>query len=101
MRVVICDAEWVIRCADRASDGGYQLECDGISEIVRGQQAILGSADTEIIADDGAATLLNDLIQASNNTTRKAGREKSAVLFARGIFLTAPPPVIKSGLRLK
>jgi len=34
------DAEWVIRRADQASGGGYQLTCDGISEIVLGQEGI-------------------------------------------------------------
>jgi superfamily II DNA/RNA helicase len=65
MRVVIRDAEWVIRRADRASDGGYQLTCDGISEIIRGQQGIflsrledriqvLDPAETTIISDDSS-----------------------------------------------
>lgn len=57
--------EWVVRCADRASDGGDQLACDGISEIVRGQQAIflseleekiqiLDPAETDITVDDSS-----------------------------------------------
>lgn len=39
-RVEIRDAEWVVRRVDSSSDRGYQLTCDGISEIVRGREAI-------------------------------------------------------------
>ena len=62
MRLVIRDAEWVIRRSDYASDNGYQLTCEGISEMVRGHQGIfltkleshiqiLNPAETKIIAD--------------------------------------------------
>ena len=39
-RVVIRDAEWVIRRVDRSPDGGYQIVCDGVSELVREREAI-------------------------------------------------------------
>ncbi|HEY9135110.1 MAG TPA: hypothetical protein VIM85_04905 [Pseudomonadales bacterium] len=39
-RVEIRDAEWIIRRVDLTSDKGYQLTCDGISELVRGKEAI-------------------------------------------------------------
>ena len=39
-RVVIRDAEWIVRRVDRASDGGHQLVCDGISELVREREAV-------------------------------------------------------------
>ena len=39
-RVVIRDAEWVIRRVDRCPDGGYRLVCDGVSELVREREAI-------------------------------------------------------------
>ncbi len=62
-RVVIRDAEWVVRRVDNASDGGWQLTCDGISEVVRGRTAlfltqledgvqVLDPAATEFVADD-------------------------------------------------
>ncbi|PIE40970.1 MAG: hypothetical protein CSA49_05815 [Gammaproteobacteria bacterium] len=38
-RVEIRDAEWVIRRVDLTSGDGYQLTCDGISELVRGKEA--------------------------------------------------------------
>ena len=62
MRVVIRDEEWLIRRADPAKDGGYLLSCDGISELVRGQESlflteledaieILDPANTQLVAD--------------------------------------------------
>ena len=38
MRVEIRDAEWRIRRVDHSSDGGLQLVCDGLSELVRGRE---------------------------------------------------------------
>ena len=68
MRVVIRDAEWVIRRVDHASDGGWQLSCNGISELVREREAlfltkledekniqILDPAKTELVADSSPA----------------------------------------------
>jgi hypothetical protein len=62
MRVVIRDAEWVIRKVDTSSDGGQQLTCDGVSELVRDKAAIfltrlegdiqvLDPARTELVRD--------------------------------------------------
>lgn len=39
-RIVIRDTEWVLRRVDLSSDGGRQLTCDGISELVRGQTSM-------------------------------------------------------------
>ena len=58
-RVVIRDAEWVIRRADRLPDGGYQLVCDGVSELVREREAIfLTSIEPDIQVLDPAETRL-------------------------------------------
>lgn len=64
-RVVIRDAEWVIRRVDHSSDGGQQLTCDGLSELVRDKSAIfltqldhvrvLDPAQTELVADTSPA----------------------------------------------
>ena len=40
MRIVIRDAEWIVRRVDISSDGGQQLRCSGISELVREKDAI-------------------------------------------------------------
>lgn len=34
MRIVVRDAEWVVRKSDPTVDGGYLIECEGISEPV-------------------------------------------------------------------
>ena len=58
-RVVIRDAEWVVRRVDRAAHGGYQLVCDGVSELVREQQAVfLTALEPEVEVLDPAATRL-------------------------------------------
>ena len=72
-RAVIRDEEWLIRRVDPASDGGWLLTCDGISELVRGESAlfltrleeaidILDPARTELVPDTSPtynATILN------------------------------------------
>jgi hypothetical protein len=61
-RVVVRDAEWVVRRVDSASDGGQLLTCDGISELVRHRTGkfltrlepevrVLDPAATELVAD--------------------------------------------------
>ena len=58
-RVVIRDAEWVIRRADRAPDGGQRLVCDGVSELVRGHEAVfLTTIERGIQVLDPAETAL-------------------------------------------
>jgi superfamily II DNA or RNA helicase len=61
-RVVIRDEEWLVRRVDPSNDGGYLLNCDGVSELVRGRSAlflteledeitVLDPANTELVAD--------------------------------------------------
>ena len=60
-RVVVRDAEWVVRRVDMTSGGDYQLACTGISEIVRDRRAVflsqleridvLEPANTRLVAD--------------------------------------------------
>ncbi|CAI06256.1 ATP-dependent helicase [Aromatoleum aromaticum EbN1] len=61
-RVVIRDEEWLVRRVDPSSDGGHLLNCDGVSELVRGRSAlfltaleddikVLDPARTELVAD--------------------------------------------------
>lgn len=64
-RVEIRDAEWVIRRVDLTSDNGYQLTCDGISELVRGKEAIfltqLEDQDNVKILDPVTTRLVQDI----------------------------------------
>lgn len=62
-RVLIRDAEWIVKRKDRTSTGGYSLQVVGVSEIVRHREArflteiegkgitVLDPADTELIVD--------------------------------------------------
>ncbi|MGI9251000.1 MAG: DEAD/DEAH box helicase [Pseudohongiellaceae bacterium] len=63
-RVEIRDAEWVIRRVDSTSDNGYQLTCDGLSELVSGKEAIfltrLEGQDSVKILDPATTTLNQD-----------------------------------------
>ena len=63
-RVVVRDAEWIVRRVDHAP-GGYQIVCDGVSELVRGREAVfltaleptiqvLDPAETKLVPDDSA-----------------------------------------------
>lgn len=63
-RVEIRDAEWVVRRVDISSDGGRQLTCDGISELVRGKEAIfltqLEGEDRVKVLDPVTTALVQD-----------------------------------------
>ena len=63
-RVVVRDAEWIVRRVDHAP-GGFQIVCDGVSELVRGREAIfltalepdiriLDPAETRLVPDTSA-----------------------------------------------
>lgn len=62
MRIVIRDEEWLIRRVDPSADNGQLLRCDGLSELVRGKEAlflteleglieILAPEDTQLVPD--------------------------------------------------
>lgn len=57
-RVQIRDAEWVIRRVDLTSNNGYQLTCDGISELSRGKEAIF-LTEIESLDEDNHVKLLD------------------------------------------
>ena len=59
-RVVIRDEEWLVRRIDPATDGGWLLTCDGISELVRSQSALfLTTLEDEIAVLDPEKTELD------------------------------------------
>ena len=58
MRVLIRDAEWVVRRVDMTSGGECQIVCDGVSELVREQEAVYLSSLEEIEVLDPARTRL-------------------------------------------
>jgi superfamily II DNA or RNA helicase len=61
-RVEIRNEEWLVKRVDPAADGGYLLDCDGISDLVQGRSAlfltkledkinVLDPAETKLAAD--------------------------------------------------
>ena len=69
-RVVIRDEEWLVRRVDPSSDGGHLLNCDGVSELVRGRAALfLTELEDEIVVLDPAKTeLVADTSSHFNST---------------------------------
>ena len=58
-RIVVRDAEWVVRRVDPLPDGGAQLACTGVSELVREREAVfLTRLEDEITVLDPATTVL-------------------------------------------
>ena len=58
-RIVVRDAEWVVRRVDPLPDGGSQLACTGVSELVREREAVfLTRLESEIKVLDPATTTL-------------------------------------------
>lgn len=65
-RVIIRDEEWLVRRIDPSTDGGYLLNCDGVSDLVRGRNAlfltkleggeptVLDPAQTELVLDSSS-----------------------------------------------
>ena len=56
--MAVRDAEWVVRRVDMTGGGHYQLSCTGISEIVRGSQAVFLSELERIEALEPESTRL-------------------------------------------
>ncbi len=58
-RIVVRDAEWVVRRVELSPDGGAQLTCTGVSELVRERGAVfLTRLEDEIKVLDPATTTL-------------------------------------------
>ena len=58
-RIIVRDSEWVVRRVDLLRDGGYRLECDGVSSFVKGKEAIfVSTCEKEIVVIDPAKTRL-------------------------------------------
>lgn len=62
-RVEIRDEEWVVRRVNRTAYQGYELTCEGISELVRGKEALfLSDLEDEIkILDPKDTALVQDM----------------------------------------
>ncbi len=82
-RVVVRDAEWLVRSVDRTVTGGQRLNVIGISELVRDKEAVfLTEIDADIqILDPADARLVAD----------DSGNYRSSLLFMESLLRKTTP----------
>lgn len=100
MRVVVRDEEWLVRRVDPSADGGHLLSCDGISELVRGQETLfLTELEDEIeILDPAKTTLIPDtsdkysaaLLYLESQRRRSVPNDESIHLGHRSVMNLVP-----------
>ncbi len=99
-RAVIRDEEWLIRRVDPSTDGGWLLTCDGISDLVRGQDAlfltkledkieVLDPAATELVPDD-SPTYNSTLLYLESMRRRSVANDEKIHLGHRGVMNLVP-----------
>jgi len=99
-RVVIRDEEWLVRRIDPATDGGWLLTCDGISELVRSQSAlflttledeiaVLDPEKTELVPDDTAAYNAS-ILYLESLRRRNVANDDKVHLGHRGVMNLVP-----------
>lgn len=99
-RAVIRDEEWLIRRVDPSTDGGWLLTCDGISDLVRGHDAlfltqledqieVLDPAATELVPDD-SPTYNATLLYLESMRRRSVANDEKIHLGHRGVMNVVP-----------
>lgn len=99
-RAVIRDEEWLIRRVDPSTDGGWLLTCDGISDLVRGTDAlfltqledqieVLDPAATELVPDD-SPTYNATLLYLESMRRRSVANDERIHLGHRGVMNLVP-----------
>jgi superfamily II DNA or RNA helicase len=99
-RAVIRDEEWLIRRVDPSTDGGWLLTCDGISELVRGRDAlfltklegqieVLNPADTQLVPDT-SPTYNAALLYLESMRRRSVANDERVHLGHRGVMNLVP-----------
>lgn len=99
-RALIRDEEWLIRRVDPATDGGYLLTCDGISDLVRGQSAlfltsledtieVLDPAETELVPDT-SPTYNATVLYLESLRRRGVANDEKIHLGHRGVMNVVP-----------
>jgi superfamily II DNA or RNA helicase len=99
-RVVIRDEEWLVRRVDPSTDGGWLLTCDGVSELVRGRDAlflteledrieVLDPAETRLVADD-SPTYTASLLYLESMRRRSVANDARIHLGHRGVMNLVP-----------
>lgn len=99
-RVVIRDEEWLVRRVDPSTDGGWLLTCDGISELVRGREAlfltelegpieVLDPAQTKLVADT-SPTYNATMLYLESMRRRSIANDECIHLGHRGVMNLVP-----------
>lgn len=99
-RVVIRDEEWLVRRIDPATDGGWLLTCDGVSELVRSRSAlflttledeiaVLDPEKTELVPDDTPAYNAS-LLYLESLRRRNVANDDKVHLGHRGVMNLVP-----------
>lgn len=81
-RVLIRDAEWRVTAVDPVREGGWRLKCTGLSQLVRGRQAVfltVYEGEIKVLRPEEAALV----------TDSSAGFEKTK-LYLEALIRTAP-----------
>lgn len=100
MRIVIRDAEWIVRRVDISSDGGQQLRCSGVSELVREKDAIflsklendikiLRPEETELVTDNSSG-YSNSLLYIESLLKRRAINDDKIHIAHQGAMDSVP-----------
>ncbi len=100
MRVIIRDEEWVVRKAELSSDGGQQLTCDGLSELVKGTEAIfltqlegeiqiLDPVDTQLV-DDNSPGYSRSLLYIESQLRKRAINDQKIHVAHQGAMDLVP-----------
>ena len=99
-RVVVRDEEWLVRRVDPSTDGGWLLTCDGISELVRGREAlflteledrieVLDPAATELVPDE-SPSYNAALLYLESLRRRSVANDERIHLGHRGVMNLVP-----------
>ena len=99
-RVVIRDEEWLIRRIDPSADGGFLLNCDGVSDLVRGRDAlfltkiegelkVLDPAHTELVLDT-SASFRSSFLYLESQRRRSIPNDQSIHLGHRAVMNLVP-----------
>jgi len=99
-RVEIRNEEWLVKRVDPAADGGYLLDCDGISNLVQGRSSlflstledeikVLDPTQTELVADP-SPTFNAALLYLESMLRRSLPNDAKVRLGHRGVMTLVP-----------
>ncbi|GGO65373.1 DEAD/DEAH box helicase [Bowmanella pacifica] len=90
MRIVVRDAEWVVRKSDPTADGGYLIECEGLSELVRGKEGrFLTAIENDKEYSNSAIEILDPAL--TKLTEDKSPNYKDSLLYIEAMLRQKVP----------